>query len=123
MIELIHFFKLIKPVTSEIKPMKSFHLAEGPGGFIEALANMRNCPQDKYIGITILDDENDPNIPSWKKTEYFLQANPNVSIETGRDGTGNILSLENFEHCVAIVVVAVSYRCENSPHEIVAVNV
>ena len=101
MIELIHFFKLIKPVTSEIKPMKSFHLAEGPGGFIEALANMRNCPQDKYIGITILDDENDPNIPSWKKTEYFLQANPNVSIETGRDGTGNILSLENFEHCVA----------------------
>ena len=37
------------------KPIRSFHLAEGPGGFIEALANTRNNPHDVYVGITILE--------------------------------------------------------------------
>jgi hypothetical protein len=37
------------------KPIHSFHLAEGPGGFIEALANTRNNAHDVYVGITILE--------------------------------------------------------------------
>jgi len=97
-----HFFPLRSmetqhPTSPNI--LRSFHLAEGPGGFIEALANTRKCYHDQYIGMTILDPDNDPNIPAWKKTEYFLRQNKNVVIETGSDGTGNILSLENFCYC------------------------
>jgi len=77
----------------------TFHLAEGPGGFIEALSFLRKCSQDKYVGMTILDENNDSNIPSWKKSEHFLKQNKNVFIEKGADGTGDILSLENFEYC------------------------
>lgn len=95
MIEIVNIFDL----HFESKPIQSFHLAEGPGGFIEALAELRNCPHDKYIGMTIIDDNNDPNIPSWKKTENFLNNNKNVFIENGADNTGNILSLENFSYC------------------------
>jgi 23S rRNA U2552 (ribose-2'-O)-methylase RlmE/FtsJ len=95
MIEIINTFNL----TFDTKPLCSFHLAEGPGGFIEAIANLRNCPYDKYIGMTILDNNNDPNIPAWKKTEHFLRQNKNVIIETGADKTGNILSLDNFTYC------------------------
>jgi len=95
MIEIIHIFDL----KFDSKSITTFHLAEGPGGFIEAIANNRNCIEDKYIGMTILDDNNDPNIPAWKKSENFLKHNKNVVIETGRDKTGNILSLENFEYC------------------------
>jgi 23S rRNA U2552 (ribose-2'-O)-methylase RlmE/FtsJ len=74
-------------------------LAEGPGGFIEAVAELRKSPYDTYYGMTILDDKNDPNIPAWKKTDSFLRNNKNVVIETGADRTGNILSIENFVYC------------------------
>ena len=95
MIEILNSFNL----TFGNKPMHSFHLAEGPGGFIEALCNTRKNKKDVYIGMTILDDYNDSNIPGWKKSEAFLKNNENVYIECGEDDTGNILSLENFEYC------------------------
>jgi 23S rRNA U2552 (ribose-2'-O)-methylase RlmE/FtsJ len=87
------------PAMVASSPIKTFHLAEGPGGFIEAVVNMRKNPKDMYYGMTILDDKNDYNIPAWKKSDYFLSNNPNVVIEKGADGTGNILSVENFEYC------------------------
>ena len=100
MIELSLFFKKIVECD---QPIKTFHLAEGPGGFIEAIVHLRSAnsqqKSDSYTGMTILSDEMDPNIPAWKKSAYFLKENPNVSIETGQDGTGNIISLENFRFC------------------------
>lgn len=93
-------------------PIRTFHLAEGPGGFIEATANMRNNSDDIYYGMTILDDaennkiyslpevqEKGMNVPGWKKTEAFLRSHPNVILEHGADKTGNILSMENFLYC------------------------
>jgi len=80
-------------------PMKTFHIAEGPGGFIEAVVKMRNNPEDVYIGMTILDENEDYNIPAWKKSYQFLKENPNVFIENGKDKTGNILKIENFAYC------------------------
>jgi 23S rRNA U2552 (ribose-2'-O)-methylase RlmE/FtsJ len=47
----------------------------------------------------MIDNDNDPNIPAWKKTSDFLNKNQNVVIETGADNTGNILSLENLVYC------------------------
>lgn len=95
MIEMVYIFNL----RFDSKPIHTFHLAEGPGGFIEAIVNLRNSPHDIYTGMTILDNENNPNIPAWKKTEGFLKKHPNVIIEKGADSTGNILSLENFVYC------------------------
>ena len=95
MIEIMNTFD----INYDGKKINTFHLAEGPGGFIEAIANKRNNKDDKYIGISLLDDKNDPNIPAWKKTDIFLKTHKNVYIERGKDNTGNILSLENFADC------------------------
>lgn len=115
MIELIYVFKLTDlyydiqyPLTHDkraiMRPkttsLQSFHLAEGPGGFIEALCEMRKNDKDIYIGMTMLDVDNDINIPGWKKSQRFLKEHKNVCIENGADGTGNILNIENFEYCV-----------------------
>ena len=81
-------------------PIRTFHLAEGPGGFIEAICNKRNNLSDEYYGMTIILDETDDNVPAWHKTGHFLSHNPNVNIEYGIDGTGNLLHIANFEHCV-----------------------
>ena len=84
--------------------IKTFHLAEGPGGFIEAFVNLRKnvagSVNDKYIGMTIIDKNNEVNVPGWKKIQNFLKENPNIEIEMGKDLTGNLLNIENFEYCV-----------------------
>ena len=95
MIEIMHSFR----IEFQSKNIRTFHLAEGPGGFIEAIANLRNNANDIYIGISLLDDKSDPNIPAWKKSQQFLNNHKNVYIETGTDNTGNILTMENFESC------------------------
>ena len=103
MVELMHWFDMNSSLS---RPIKAFHLAEGPGGFIEALVNHRRSlgnKGDTYYGMTLSSDiKREKNIvddaPGWKKTSSFLRMNPNVIIETGADNTGNIMSLDNFVH-------------------------
>ena len=93
--------------SHDIPRMTSFHLAEGPGGFIEALTHIRSqqhsfndVQHDVHYGMTLLNQ--DASCPGWKKSKTFLEAHRNrVRIECGADGTGNIISLANFEHCVS----------------------
>ena len=72
-------------------------MAEGPGGFIEAVAYLRKNKTDEYYGMTLM--SSDLKCPGWKKSKKFLEDNSNVIIEKGVDETGNLLSRENFMHC------------------------
>ena len=92
-IELINTYKLL----NNFNIINSFHLAEGPGGFIEALASTRNNIEDKYIGITLLSNSND--IPGWKKTNNLFDKYKNIFIEKGKLKDGDILNKENFISC------------------------
>lgn len=86
-------------------PIKSLHVAEGPGGFIEGLIYLRKkyCmpgiqKKDLYYGITLIDNANTTEIPSWKKSTVFMQDNPNVIITSGADNTGNLYNLDNIKY-------------------------
>ena len=96
LIEICNTFDLFK--STQLKTITSFHLAEGPGGFIEALTYLRFNTKDVYYGMTLINDHDD-NVPGWKKSAKFLQKNPNVKIEYGVDNTGNLYSPDNFSHC------------------------
>jgi len=96
MIEIIQMFRILE--SYQYKSINSFHLAEGPGGFIEALVDMRGNSVDKYFGMTLIDKMNE-NVPGWKKSEKFLSTHKNVYIEYGADGTGNLYNHENIRDC------------------------
>ena len=98
------FYKLIEIIKMcnilnylKFIPIKTFHLAEGPGGFIEAISYLRNNKKDYYVGMTLID--NNVNTPGWYSAKKFLDNNTNVFIENGIDKTGNLYNSNNFEYC------------------------
>jgi len=96
------FFKLIEIYNSHSiftnnNPIKTFHLAEGPGGFIEATAYIRNNINDTYYGMTLID--NNINIPNWSKADNMLKKYPNIKIEYGKDHKGDLYNHQNLIYC------------------------
>jgi len=97
------FFKLIEIynthniLTTDL-PIKTFHLAEGPGGFIEATTFLRENPRDTYYGMTLIDNKNS-NIPGWRKADFLMKKYPNIYIEYGMDNTGNLYNHLNLQYC------------------------
>ena len=96
MIEICNTFRIFNNFNEV--PIKSYHLAEGPGGFIEAFAYLRQNPLDHYHGMTLIDGHNN-KVPGWKKAEIFLHNHKNVHIEKGKDGTGNLYKSANLKWC------------------------
>ena len=89
--EIIHDFDLIKSTTK----ITVICLAEGPGGFMEAIINFRNNPEDSINGITLKSLNKD--IPGWIKSKTFLKKH-NINITYGSDGTGNLYNIDNIRH-------------------------
>ena len=112
------YFKMIEmwkrlDLTSELAPLvkasdglRTAHSAEGPGGFIEACimmtqTNMKVNSDWKYVGsdaITLRSEAK--NVPGWRKATKFLSYWPQIMIQDGEDGTGNILLRHNQENFV-----------------------
>ena len=91
MIEILNHYSFSFPST-----IVTFHLAEGPGGFIEAISNFRKNSNDIYYGMTLLEGEED--VPKWKKTEIYLNIHKNIILEYGIDNTGNLYHKSNIEY-------------------------
>jgi 23S rRNA U2552 (ribose-2'-O)-methylase RlmE/FtsJ len=93
MIEIYNFFNLSNHLPENLF---CFNLAEGPGGFIEALTHLRTNTKDKYVGMTLIETNDMTNIPGWDKAKFFLNNNPNVFLEFGPSKNGNLFNPMNF---------------------------
>jgi 23S rRNA U2552 (ribose-2'-O)-methylase RlmE/FtsJ len=100
--EILHQFSKenIYPATHNIlykaPRLKIAHIAEGPGGFMEAMLNFRNqldYSNDRLYGITLYPSNKE--IPGWRKTHNLLKQNPSISIIYGKDKSGDIYNPEN----------------------------
>lgn len=89
MLQVSQFFEKL-PKTNNLK-LRSSHVAEGPGGFIEAFldrAEAGRLPVHKSLAITLKPTNN--HVPGWRRSYQFLQRHPEVKIHYGSDGTGDI---------------------------------
>lgn len=98
--EIFKYFNLNDELPKD--KLSSFHLAEGPGGFIEALNDIRKNPNDKYIGMTLKRTScyKHKNAPYWFRGTTFLANNPHVSLEYGITKTGDITNIDNLIYCM-----------------------
>lgn len=92
--EVLHDFDEI--ITRNHHPMKCVFLAEGPGGFFEAFHKKRECIADECHGMTLRSCNK--SVPDWKTNRHLP-----LRISYGKDGTGNLYSLENIMHFVETV--------------------
>ena len=120
--EILVEHKLIDVLNPEIRYAG---LAEGPGGFVECFINYRrSCFKDTYDHIYCItlkesttgksskstqsekssNTSNTSNniIPEWDKIQKLLsgrkKTKANISLSYGKDGTGNLYSLENIKY-------------------------
>lgn len=100
MIEMLNITKFFQKFH-KTKHLRSAHVCEGPGGFIQAFleeAQARNKKVDIALAMTLRPLQ--AQIPGWKRAANFLKKNPQVIITYGEDNTGDIYNLENQAHFV-----------------------
>lgn len=90
LIEILNIFNFDFP-----KQMNTFHLAEGPGGFIEAISNFRKNKNDSYYGFTLMKRSND--VPKWGKIQDFLRNHKNIHLVYGPKHDGNLYFKHNLD--------------------------
>lgn len=105
------FFKMIEILNQlqfftrhkEAK-LKSMHVCEGPGGFIEAFHELaeknRRLVQVSY-GMTL--KSTNQMIPGWRRASQFLQRHTNIQLLYGPTRTGNIYEPCNQDECAKVV--------------------
>jgi 23S rRNA U2552 (ribose-2'-O)-methylase RlmE/FtsJ len=105
------YFKMVEILTHlqffdrhKDPKLKSLHICEGPGGFIEAFHSMAETKK-KIIqsshAMTLKSTHQ--MIPGWRRATQFLQKHPAVHIVYGPTKTGNIYEPINQDECVNIV--------------------
>jgi 23S rRNA U2552 (ribose-2'-O)-methylase RlmE/FtsJ len=95
MVEILDVLQFTKTVSTKFT---SAHIAEGPGGFIQALYNVAETNKKVVTAsIAMTLKPNNPHVPGWKKATQFLQRNKQINVHYGADGTGDVYKPENQE--------------------------
>jgi len=99
----------------------TLHIAEGPGGFIEASRYIRKkesktniFQQDKVFGITLI-DSSQKNVPAWRQSTIFLRNHPEIIISKGFDNTGNIYNPDNIIYLANQIINNTNSTTPQSP--------
>lgn len=95
------YFKMIEILNNfdfkfmKLGAIKSFHLAEGPGGFIEAISRKRQTKNDVYHGMTLMDNHVD--VPKWSKITNLMKEMQNIKLVFGPKNDGNLYLKHNLD--------------------------
>jgi len=105
------FFKMIELLTilqffdrHKEPKLRSLHICEGPGGFIEAFHEMaKSKKRIIQSSHTMTLKSTHQMIPGWRRATQFLQKHPMIHLIYGPTRTGNIYEPCNQEDCATTV--------------------
>ena len=101
MIEMMNVLQFFEQFPKQQNKIRSAHIAEGPGGFIQALVEL--CERNKkthFVATAMTLKASDQCVPGWRRASTFLSHNRQIKLHFGADGTGDIYNLENQESFV-----------------------
>jgi 23S rRNA U2552 (ribose-2'-O)-methylase RlmE/FtsJ len=93
MLDILDFF----PRLSKTNPnIRTAHIAEGPGGFVQATFDLAERYGKKIKQATAMTlRPTDSRIPGWRRATNFLHNHKEIKLHYGYDDTGNIYIKEN----------------------------
>lgn len=105
MIEMLYAIDFYKDIKEDKKHIRSAHIAEGPGGFMQAFIDVSDQHKKQVKSMHAITLKSDKHyIPGWKKATNFLKRYSDiVHICYGKDGTGDIYKKENQSHFIRAV--------------------
>jgi len=96
MIEMMHVLQFFEGLPKQQPKIRTAHIAEGPGGFIQAIVEL--CDRNKKIlqsATAMTLKSNDQRVPGWRRASVFLHHHREVKLHFGADGTGDVYKHEN----------------------------
>ena len=101
MVEMLDQTAFLKGISSTMGSIKTAHVCEGPGGFIEAIFN-EAAREDVAIQVSIAMTlkPRQCTVPGWKRAAQFLKRHRNIKIIYGEDNTGDIMKPENQQYFI-----------------------
>jgi 23S rRNA U2552 (ribose-2'-O)-methylase RlmE/FtsJ len=96
MIEMLHVMQFFEGLSKQNPKLRTAHVAEGPGGFIQAvveLASRHKKILTKATAMTLR--PTDQYVPGWRRAATFLHQHKEVKLMYGPDNTGDIYRREN----------------------------
>ena len=93
MIDVLQFFEKLPKQTPKIR---TAHVAEGPGGFIQAVTELVERNKKILQQATAMTlKPSDQRVPGWRRASTFLHHHREVRLHYGVDGSGDIYNGEN----------------------------
>lgn len=103
MIEILHISDFFKPFE-RVARLRTAHVCEGPGGFIEAIIEESTKRNKQIVQMTAMTlRPNQPNVPGWKRATTFLRKSKQVHVTYGADNTGDITKIPNQDEYIRTV--------------------
>ena len=101
LVEMLQRIGFFDAASVHAVPLKTAHVCEGPGGFIEAVfdeAARHRVPVQVSIAMTL--KSRHATVPGWKRASNFLKRHHNVKVIYGEDQTGDIMKPENQQYFI-----------------------
>ena len=101
MLDVLQFFEQLPKNTPKIR---TAHIAEGPGGFIQAITDLTERNRKILQQATAMTlKPTDQRVPGWRRASSFLQHHREVRLHYGADNTGDVYKLANQDSFVKAV--------------------
>ena len=101
MLDVLQFFEQFPKNTPKIR---TAHIAEGPGGFIQAITDLTERHRKLLQQATAMTlKPTDQRVPGWRRAASFLQHHREVRLHYGADNTGDVYKLANQDSFVKAV--------------------